>query len=177
MTMKDENGGENSSKKSNVRVLFLSIVYVIAMVVIFIVMLNFGVDSFLIILLIAFISLLILGSTLKRRKQKSLYSKLYPDKKQDMIQRPPRKLELTIKAEQEAPVEKKFREVNLNFKYRKSLINKCENCGMIITSNKKNCPICGKTIELKGIIMKCKKCGMTIPKSVKKCPVCGTRVT
>jgi len=175
--MKEEDGGENSSKKSNVRVLFLSIVYVIAMVVVFIVMLNFGVNPFIIIILLAFISLTILGSILKRRKQKSMYSKLYPDKKQVTIQRPARKLELTIKPEQKAPEEKKFREVNLNFKYRKSLINKCENCGMIITSHKKNCPICGKTIELKGIITKCKKCGMTIPKSVKKCPVCGTRVT
>ena len=175
--MKNEDGVENSSQINNFRVIFLSIIYVIAMVFVFIVMLNFGVDSFLIIILLAFISLIILGSILKRRKQKSLYSKLYPDKKPGMERRPTRKLELTIKAEQEAPEEKKFREVNLNFKYRKSLINKCENCGMIITSHKKNCPICGKTIELKGIITKCKKCGMTIPKSVKKCSVCGTRVT
>ncbi|NVM45152.1 MAG: zinc ribbon domain-containing protein [Candidatus Lokiarchaeota archaeon] len=175
--MKDEDGIENSSQKNNFRVILLSIVYLIALVFAFIVMLNFGVDPFIIIILLAFISLLILGSILKRRKQKSLYSKLYPDKKQITIQRPTRKLELTIKEEQEAPIDKKFREVNLNFKYRKSLINKCENCGMIITSHKKKCPICGKALELKGIIMKCKKCGMTIPKSVKKCPVCGTRVS
>jgi RNA polymerase subunit RPABC4/transcription elongation factor Spt4 len=175
--MKNEDGVENSSQINGFRVIFLSIIYVIAMVFVFIVMLNFGVDSFLIIILLVFITLIILGSILKRRKQKSLYSKLYPDKKQGIEQRPKRKLELTIKAEQEAPEEKKFREVNLNFKYRKSLINKCENCGMTITSHKKNCPICGKAIELKGIITKCKKCGMTIPKSAKKCPVCGTRVT
>ncbi|MFX0073731.1 MAG: zinc ribbon domain-containing protein, partial [Candidatus Hermodarchaeota archaeon] len=172
----DEDRVKNSSQKNNLRIIFLFIVYIISMVVIFIVLFYFEVNSFLIIIILAFISLLILGSILKRRKQKSLYSKLYPEKKQNMIQRPQRKLELTIKAE-EAPVEKKFREVNLNFKYRKTLINKCENCGMIITSYKKNCPICGKAIELKGIITKCKKCGMTIPKSAKKCPVCGTRIT
>lgn len=171
--MTNEDNLESSSQKKNILTIVLVI---ILMVLLYIVMSNFGVNSFIIIILLAFISLIILGSIFRHRKQKSLYSKLYPDKKQNMIQRPSRKLELTIKEEREEPVEKKFREVNLNFKYRKPLINKCENCGMIITSYKKNCPICGKAIELKGIIKKCNNCGMTIPKSVKKCPVCGTRI-
>jgi len=65
--------------------------------------------------------------------------------------------------------------VDLNFRYSKALINKCENCGMLITGYKKRCPTCGKDFELKEVIKKCKTCGMTIPQSTKKCPICGTR--
>jgi RNA polymerase subunit RPABC4/transcription elongation factor Spt4 len=127
--------------------------------------------------MLGFVSLITVGSLLRRKTKKSIYSELYPDKKRNRIQRPPRKLELKKEAGSEVFEKKKFRDVNLNFKYRKALINKCENCGMIITSHKKICPICGKSIELKELIKKCSNCGMTITKSIKKCPICGTRTT
>ncbi|GAH37240.1 unnamed protein product, partial [marine sediment metagenome] len=73
--------------------------------------------------------------------------------------------------------QKNFKEANLNFKYRKSLINKCENCGMLITGYRKSCPTCGQAIELKEIVKKCKNCGMLITKSVKICPICRKRTT
>ena len=136
---------------------------------------SLGINPLLIILILAFLILMIIGSLFRFRKKKSIYSELYPDKKQNKIQRPPRKLDLKKKAESEVFEQKKLRDVTLDFKYRKSLINRCENCGMIITSHKKKCPICGKSIELKEIIKKCSNCGITIPKSTKKCPVCGTR--
>ena len=172
--MKDENNTDLTEKKK-FRVLPLFIGYIIAVIVLFIAMLIFGINLYIIVIILIFISLIFLGSIFKRRKQKSLYSQLYPEKSQDLSQRPKRKFELTIKAEKE-PLEKKFREVNLDYTYRKSLINKCENCGMIITGYTTNCPGCGKAIETKGVITKCKNCGMTIPRSARKCPVCGARV-
>lgn len=176
MTMKDEDNTEDLTEKKKFRVLPLVIGYIIAVIVLFIVMLIFGINPYLVVIILIFISLIFLGSILKRRKQKSLYSKLYPEKDQDLSQRPQRKFELTIKPEK-GPLEKKFREVNLDYTYRKSLINKCENCGMIITGYNTKCPGCGKAIETKGVIMKCKNCGMTIPRSARKCPVCGARVS
>jgi len=137
---------------------------------------EFETNPLLIILIIGFVLLLFVGSFFREKKQSSLYSKMFPDKKkrsQDFH----RKLELKIERTPEKPAQKDFKEVNLNFKYRKSLINKCENCGMLITSYRKNCPTCGQEIELKEIVKKCKNCGMLITKSVKICPICRKRTT
>ena len=174
--MKDEDYKEISMEKKKFRVLPLLIGFIIAILVLFIIMLIFEINPFIIVITLVFVSLLFAGYILRRRKQKSLYSQLYPDKNQEMIQRPQRKFELTIKPEKE-PLEKQFREVNLDYQYHKSIINKCENCGMTITGYQKTCPMCGKAIETKGVITKCKNCGMTIPRSARRCPICGARVT
>ena len=176
--MKNENKGDYKEKELRqrgnfVKILFL-IIYLVIVVFLFYLLSNAGINPVIILLLLGFMSLIILG-TFFRKKKKSIYSELYPDKERTKIQRPPRKLELKIETDSEKLQQKKLRNVNLNFKYRKSLINKCESCGMIITGNKKTCPTCGKRFELKEVIKKCKTCGMTIPKSVKKCPVCGAR--
>jgi RNA polymerase subunit RPABC4/transcription elongation factor Spt4 len=121
-------------------------------------------------------SSIIVGFFVRQKKKKSFYVELYPDKDRDKIQRPPRKVEVKINSEPQQTEQKKLRRVDLNFKYSKSLINKCENCGMTITGYKKKCPTCGKDFKLKEIIKKCKTCGMMIPKSIKKCPVCGNQV-
>jgi len=176
--MNSENKGDSKEKKMNQRGNFgkviLLIIYLVFVVFLFYILFIIGINPVIIVLLLICMSSIILG-TFFRQKKKSIYSELYTDKKRNKIQRPPRKLELKIEADSETIPKKKFKDVNLNFKYRKSLINKCENCGMIITSYKKNCPTCGTAFELKDIIKKCKTCGMTIPKSVKKCPICGTR--
>ncbi len=36
--------------------------------------------------------------------------------------------------------------VNLNFKYKKPVIRNCSNCGMILASFVKKCPICGEVV-------------------------------
>jgi len=177
--MNNEIKGDPKQKKMTQRGKFgkiiLLIIYLCVVVFLFYILFEIGINPIIIFLLLGFMSLIVIGSFFVQKKKNSIYSKLYPDKKRKKIQRPPRKLDLKIEADSETLAQKKFRDVNLNFKYRKSLINKCENCGMIITGYKKNCPTCGKTFELKDVIKKCKTCGITIPKSVKKCPVCGTR--
>ena len=174
--MKTENTKESSSKKNIFLKIFLLIIYLIVSIFLYIILMEFGTNPLLIILILGFVLLLFVGSFFREKKQSPIYSKMFPDKKrrsQDFH----RKLELKIETEPEKPAQKQFKEVNLNFKYRKSLINKCENCGMLITGYRKNCPTCGQAIQLKEIVKKCKNCGMLITKSVKICPICKKRTT
>ena len=177
--MNNENKGDTKEKRMNQRgnlgKIILLIIYLFVVVFLFYILLETGINPVIIFLLLGFLSLLVIGSFFIKKKKDSIYSKLYPDKKRNRIQRPPRKLELKIEADSETLRLKRFRAIDLNFKHRKTLINKCENCGMLITGYKRNCPTCGRAFELKEVIKKCKTCGITIPKSVKKCPICGTR--
>jgi len=172
--MTEKNIYNERKERKFLRILLL-IIFLSIIIFLYFVLVNLGINPFLVILMLAFVSLITIGSFFMKNRKKSIYSELFPDKKRNKIQRPPRKRELKIKAESEVFEKTKFRDVNLDFKYRKTLINKCENCGMIITNYKKYCPICGKSIELKELIKKCSNCGMTIPKSTKKCPICRTR--
>ena len=176
--MNNKNMGDIKEKRmnqGNLGKILLLIIYLFVVVFLFYILVEIGIDLIIIFLLLGFLSLIVIGSFFIKKKKKSIYSELYPDKKRNKIQRPPRKLELKIEADSETLVTKKFRDVDLDFKHRKTLINKCENCGMIITGYKRTCPTCGRAFELKEVIKKCKTCGITIPKSVKKCPICGTR--
>ena len=177
--MNSEKKGEFKEKNVEKRRVFVKIsiliLYLVFVAYLFYILLVFGINIVIILLILGFMSLLIIGTIFSRRK-KTIYAELYPDKERTEIERPPRKIELKIDTEAEESQERKLRSINLNFKYRKSIINKCENCGMLITGSQKTCPTCGKGFELKEVIKKCKTCGMTIPKSTKKCPVCGTRV-
>ena len=172
--MAEKNIYKEKNERKFLRILLL-IIFLSLMIFLYFILVNLGINPFLVILMLVFVSLIFIGSFFMKKRKKSIYSELFPDKKRNTIQRPPRKIELKIQTEPEVFEKPKFREVNLDFKFRKTLINKCENCGMIITSYKKQCPTCGNSIELKELIKKCSSCGMTIPKSTKKCPICGTR--
>jgi len=173
--MKTKNTKESSSKKNIFLKILLPIIYLIVITFLYIILMEFGTNPLLIVLILGFVLLLFVGSFFREKKQSSIYSKMFPDKKKRRSQDFHRKLELKIETEPEKLVQKSFKEVNLNFKYRKSLINKCENCGMLITSYRKNCPTCGQALEMKEIVKKCKNCGMLITKSVKICPICRKR--
>ena len=174
--MKNENNGVTDlHQRGKLAKILILIIYLAVVVFLFYVLSILGIDPIITIVLLFCMSSIVLGSIFRKKKKKSIYSELYPDKKRNKIQRPPRKLELNIETDSEDTVQKKLRNVDLSFRYRKPLINKCENCGMMITGYKKKCPTCGKVFELKEVIKKCKTCGMTIPKSTKKCPICGAR--
>jgi RNA polymerase subunit RPABC4/transcription elongation factor Spt4 len=177
--MKDENKEEPKEEKRHQRGILVKILLLIIslaiIVFLFYIFTSIGINPFILLLLIACMSSIILGSIFRQKKKKSLYLELYPDKERNKIQRPPRKLEMKIDTDSKKLEQKRLRNVDLDFKYSKSLINKCENCGMTITGYKKNCPTCGKDFKLKEVIKKCKTCGMMIPKSVKKCPICGNQ--
>ncbi len=47
----------------------------------------------------------------------------------------------------EQPQIKIFKPIDLNFKYRKSIIKKCENCGNIVPNFVDTCPFCKNKIN------------------------------
>lgn len=175
--MKEENKGEQKEEIRQQRgtiVKILLLIFSLAIIVfLFYILTSIGINPIIVLLLLACMASIIIGFIFRQKKKKSLYVELYPDKKRNKIQRPPRKIEIKMDTDSKKLEQKGLRTVNLDFKYSKSLINKCENCGMIITGYKKTCPTCGKDFKLKDVIKKCKTCGMMIPKSVRKCPVCG----
>jgi RNA polymerase subunit RPABC4/transcription elongation factor Spt4 len=178
-TMKDANNGEPMEEKRRQRGIFVKILLLILSLAIIVfliyILTSFGINPIIVLLLLACMASIIIGFIFRQKKKKSLYLELYHDKERNKIQRPPRKLEMKNDPDPKKLEQKRLRNVDLDFKYSKSLINKCENCGMTITGYKKKCPTCGKDFKLKDIIKKCKTCGMMIPKSVKKCPICGNQ--
>lgn len=177
--MKDENKGEIEEETRPRRGIFVKILLLMILLVIvafgFYVLTSIGINPIIVALLLTCMSSVIIGFIFRQKKKKSLYLELYPDKERNKIQRPPRKLEIKVDTDSKKLEQTGLRNVDLDFKYSKSLINKCENCGMTITGYKKTCPTCGKDFKLKEVIKKCKTCGMMIPKSVKKCPICGNQ--
>jgi RNA polymerase subunit RPABC4/transcription elongation factor Spt4 len=177
--MKSENMREDREEDRHSRKIFIKIVVLLISLVInvflFYILTSIGINPFIVLLLLACMASIVIGSIFRQKKKKSLYVELYSNKERNKIQRPPRKLDLKIDSDSQKMEQNKTRNVDLDFKYSKSLINKCENCGIIITGYKNKCPTCGKDFKLKEVIKKCKTCGMTIPKSVKKCPICGNQ--
>ncbi|MFX1377314.1 MAG: hypothetical protein ACFFA0_16060 [Promethearchaeota archaeon] len=121
-----------------VRFLLIAI-YLIVLVYFVYLLINFGANLFIIIIILIF-TILITISLLYRRNKKSLYSKMFPDRK--------RKSSLEEKPKKIVQVQPKiFKKVDLEFNYRKPIIFKCENCGNTIPNFVKKCPFCGKQIS------------------------------
>ncbi|MFW9880001.1 MAG: zinc ribbon domain-containing protein [Candidatus Thorarchaeota archaeon] len=161
---------EFSHKRIILRSLVL-ILYLFIIFFLFYILTVFKTNPLVIFLIVGFVLLVLLGTIFRSRKSRKLYSKLFPNKKQKRNQQFYRREEFRLN---EVPRPKRLADISLDFKYRKALINKCENCGITLTSFVKNCPNCGSRIKSKNIVKKCENCGMLIPRSVKICPVCGT---
>lgn len=131
-----KNKEEMDSRKGYIFKLTIFVVYLIILLFFLFLLLNIGVNPFIVSLLFIFILLASIAPFLKRNK-KSLYSRMFPDKKK------------TSSLSKQRTVQSKiFKPINLNFKYRKPIINKCENCGNIVPNFVKKCPFCNHPINL-----------------------------
>lgn len=100
-------------------------------------------------LIVTFILLIFAGIIFKGTRRKTLYSRLFPEKNAQIKKRERRKrMKYQIKSDIETSKLKQFDPIDLNFKYNKPLIVKCNNCGMILPSFAKKCPNCGKERSL-----------------------------
>jgi flagellar basal body-associated protein FliL len=146
--MTDENNKktERTGKKIGLRLVLLIITLIILSYVYYL-FIEFGTYPIIALIVVLFIFLVTLGLTFRRNK-KSLYSRMFPDKK--------RKTSFNKStSEKEINEEKEFKQlqprvikpVNLEFNYHKHIILKCERCGNIIPNFVKKCPFCKKTIS------------------------------
>ncbi|HEA71196.1 hypothetical protein LCGC14_0715440 [marine sediment metagenome] len=133
-------------KPSPQKVLFGFILLIIYLAVLFF-FYNFfkerGGNPFIITLLLLFVFLAPVGLFLTRSR-KSLYSRMFPDKKKRIALNTQRRKDTFKIKEIKQPQSKVFKHISLDFRYSKPLISKCENCGNILPNFVKKCFFCGK---------------------------------
>ena len=126
----------------------LIIVYLLILLYLGYLFVEFGSNLLVVITLIVFVFLITISPFFKRKNKRSLYSRMFPDRKKrprPQRQRKKRRPIIVKNPKQIQPII--FKSVNLEFEYRKPLISNCENCGNILPSFvKSKCPFCGEQI-------------------------------
>ena len=138
-----ENDETKPSKKNLIRNSFSLILLLIGIFILYYILIEFKTNLIIVLLIIIFILLTFLGLIFRNRKKRRIYTQLFPEKKRKTQ---PIRIREEFRIDKE-PDMKKLSDINLNFKYRRPLIKKCENCGMVIASYVKKCPICGASIK------------------------------
>ena len=135
-------------KSSTQKVLFKFILLIIFLSIFFFFYSFFkerGANPFIIIILLLFVFLTSVGLFLNRNK-KSLYSRMFPDKKKRIALNTQRRKDTFKIKEIKQPQPKVFKHISLDFSYSKPLIIKCENCGNLLPNFVKKCLFCGKQL-------------------------------
>jgi len=128
-----------------VRLLIL-VSYLLILLYFFYLLTTFGVNPFIIFILLLFTFLITIGPFFRRSKR-SLYSRMFPDRKRKAsLENEQKEKVFKNKRKFEQAEPKIFKKINLEFKYRKPIVLKCENCGNIIPNFVKKCPFCNKQI-------------------------------
>lgn len=138
---------EIERKKSSARnVIFKFILLIIYLAILFF-FFNFfeerGANPVILLIILVFVFLAPIGLFLNRNK-KSLYSRMFPDKKKRIALNIQRRKDTFKVKEIKQPQPKVFKHISLDFRYSKPLIGKCENCGNILPNFVKKCLFCGK---------------------------------
>lgn len=133
--MSNEETKKKALRKKLIFRLILLVLYSIILIYFYYLIIEFGANPFIIVLLIIFVFLTTIGPFLRRNKR-SLYSRMFPNRKIKLGQKKQREKEF----QQSQP--RIFKLINLDFNYRKPIINKCENCGNIVPNFVKVCPFC-----------------------------------
>ncbi|MHA1436005.1 MAG: hypothetical protein ACTSPD_00375 [Promethearchaeota archaeon] len=136
---------ENSSReKINLkRVIILktilTLLYIFLTILLYNVLIELETNYIIIFLIIFFTFLVFIGFIIKRKDQ-SLLSKLFPRLKEIS--------EYKKKSTEKRKPKSNYNinSFNIDFKYHKPIIRKCNNCGMIVPSFAKKCPVCGEDI-------------------------------
>ncbi|MHA1986379.1 MAG: hypothetical protein ACW98D_07065 [Promethearchaeota archaeon] len=134
---------KKSTPKGIILKFFVLIIYISVLIVFYNLLKNVGANPFVVVIVLVFVFLITIGPFLKRNK-KSLYSRMFPDKKKRIAlntQRRRDKFKIGIPRQPQPNV---FKQISLDFKYNTPLISKCENCKNILPKFVKKCPFCGK---------------------------------
>ena len=122
--------------------------YILVLIYFYFIIVGFGSHPLVVILILVFIFLVTLGPFLRKKKEGSFYSRMFPEKKQRFLYERERKKRIPfIKNESKQIQPKIFPTIDLEYEYRKPIISDCENCGNILPNFIKNkCPFCGEQI-------------------------------
>ncbi len=145
--MSNEINEKDNSRKRLIFRLIVLISYVCIMVYFYFLFIQFGAHPFITIILLIFIFLISISPFLRKNK-KSLYSRMFPNRKRKATLNYQKKV-IAIQDEEEMhEVQPKIpKSINLDLKYRRPIINKCENCGNIIPNFVKKCPFCNAQLK------------------------------
>ncbi|TFG21771.1 MAG: hypothetical protein EU529_12610 [Promethearchaeota archaeon] len=148
MTIIEENNNKELTYKKLILTSIFLFVNILILLFLFSLYFKFGATPIIIFLIFLF-AFLMLFTPFLRRKRKSLYSRIFPDKKNAKEMQRRQKEFIRTRVEPNLPQQKEIKSVDLKIRpigRTKQLIKKCPNCGMILGSFVKKCPACGKSI-------------------------------
>lgn len=120
---------------SNTKLIILKIIaffaYLLFLSYLFLILIALGASIPIALMVNLFCFLFFLGLLLKSKKQ-STFSKNHQRSEEYLSKQ-------TIQNRQIPP-----QRIDLEYEYRKNLLKKCDNCGMLLSHIVKKCPICGK---------------------------------
>ena len=149
-TLKEKKEKEISPKRL-ILISILLIINILILLFLFALYFEYGATPIIIFLILLF-ALLTFISPFLRTKKKSLYSRMFPDKKKAREMQRSQKEFIRTRTEPKISQQKEIKTVDLEFNSReqlkplKQLIKKCSKCGMILGSFVKKCPACGKSL-------------------------------
>lgn len=135
---------KSKTRRKLITRLILLILYGCILVYFYYLLYEFGANPLIITFLIIFILLISIGPFL-RKGQKSLYSRMFSNKKKSSMGSSTKRRHAEY-SEKKLEQPRIFKSINLDIKYRKPIINKCEQCGNIVPNFVKKCPFCNNQL-------------------------------
>ena len=147
MTTKTFQKDRKKNHRKNIpKYIFLAIYSLILVVICYMLILS-GVNLIIALFIFLFFFILVIGPLFSGMR-KSLYSRMFSDKKKKKKGEYQKQKETIEKEGQiKSFTPRKIKPVNLNIKYRRPLVVKCSNCRMTVAGFVKKCPKCGETIS------------------------------
>jgi hypothetical protein len=139
-----ENNNKEITRKKLTRRLIFIVVYLSILIFLYFFLIDLGINPLGLFIVFVFLYIISIGP-LFRQNKRTLYSRLYPDRKrtssmsQQKIKTAPKKIR--------QPQPKIFRPVSLDASYNKPLVLKCEKCRNTIPNFVKRCPFCNRQIR------------------------------
>ncbi|MFX0083429.1 MAG: hypothetical protein ACFE94_16910 [Candidatus Hodarchaeota archaeon] len=142
---------ETKEKLLNRKVLIIRLLilisYLLILLFFFYFLTKFGANPFIVLILLLFTFLITIGPFFRRGKR-SLYSRMFPNRKRkSSLEGGQKEKDRRIKRKFEQAEPKIYKKVNLEINYRKPIVLKCGNCGNTIPNFVKKCPFCNKQVS------------------------------
>ena len=146
--MTNVNNKERKISQNGMIIRFLILIFYIGILIYtYFLLTKIGINPLISFLILFFAFILVLGPLISTTKA-SFYSRLFPKKDKKFISSYEEEKKLyKTESEKIKPQERKIKPVNLNFKYRKPIIRKCDKCGIIVPNFVNKCPACGNVIK------------------------------